>query len=526
MEQALATGVTQTLEYELPIHGNLRYWESRIVVCGEDEVLAIVRDITDRKRAEEERRLAEVQLRVAAERDHLLAQIALRIRRSLNLDQILHTTVAEVRQFLECDRVFLTHIDEQLKGKVFAESVAPNWGSVLGVFGSDRAYIQELRIVFESGNIQVINDTTQAEVSPLRAYYFAQYQVKACLAVPIVLNDKLFGNLVVHQCDRPRQWQAFEVDLLRALATQVAIAIQQAQLYKQVQDLNGNLERQVAERTQQLEQKYTELQELNRLKDVFLNAVSHDLRTPVLGWLMVLKNLLDRGVGMVGSPLGIRGNGESGVGGGNLAHALIPVSRSILERMVQSSDRQLRLINSLLEVHASEVGGITLQRESVQLASLVQFLVEDFEPLVAKNQATLINHVPDNLPAISVDPAQLRRVFENLLSNAFNHNPPGIRLTLDARIEEDVIRCTVADNGVGMSKEMCDRLFQLYFRGQDAQGHQGHRPYTGLGLGLYLCRQIIMAHGGELGVNSRQGVGTTFWFTLPFASNQLSDRSY
>jgi len=115
MEQALATGVTQTLEYELPIHGNRRYWESRIVVCGEDEVLAIVRDITDRKRAEEERRLAEVQLRVAAERDRLLAQIALRIRRSLNLDQILHTTVAEVRQFLECDRVFLTHIDEQLK---------------------------------------------------------------------------------------------------------------------------------------------------------------------------------------------------------------------------------------------------------------------------------------------------------------------------------------------------------------------------------------------------------------------------
>ena len=160
MEQALATGVTQTLEYELPIHGNRRYWESRIVVCGEDEVLAIVRDITDRKRAEEERRLAEVQLRVAAERDRLLAQIALRIRRSLNLDQILHTTVAEVRQFLECDRVFLTHIDEQLKGKVFAESVAPNWGSVLGVLGSNPAYIQELRIVFESGNIQVINDTT------------------------------------------------------------------------------------------------------------------------------------------------------------------------------------------------------------------------------------------------------------------------------------------------------------------------------------------------------------------------------
>jgi signal transduction histidine kinase len=82
-----------------------------------------------------------------------------------------------------------------------------------------------------------------------------------------------------------------------------------------------------------------------------------------------------------------------------------------------------------------------------------------------------------------------------------------------------MIYCTVADNGVGMSQQMCAHLFQLYFRGQDAQGQtQGHRPYTGLGLGLYLCRQIITAHGGEIGVNSRQGAGTTFWFTLPIST--------
>jgi PAS domain S-box-containing protein len=510
--KTLATRVSQTQEYELPIDGKRYYWEARMVVCGEDEVLVIVRNITDRKRAEEERLLT-------AERDRLLAQIALRIRQSLDLQRILDTTVAEVRQFLECDRVFITCIDEQLQSKHFAESVAPNWESVLKVVPDDPSYLKELRALSEFSNVQVIDDTTQAEISPLRAHFLAQCQVKACLAVPIPIGDKLFGLMVAHQCDRTRQWQPFEVDLLRALSTQVAIAVQQAQLYQQVQALNANLERQVEERTQELKQKYTELQELHRLKDVFLHAVSHDLRTPVLGWLMVLKNLLEKGLGT-----GDKGDKEATLAKSQskslspspTPQSPIPVSRSILERMIQSCDRQLRLINSLLEVHASEVAGIALRREPIQLGELVQVLVEDFEPLVAKNQATLVNQVPTDLPLISADPVQLRRVFENLLTNAFNHNPPGIRITLDARVEKGSIRCTVADNGVGMKKEMCDRLFQLYFRGQDAKSvPQGHRPYTGLGLGLYLCRQIVTAHGGQIGVKSRQGVGTTFWFTLP-----------
>jgi PAS domain S-box-containing protein len=519
MAQALSCRTIQTLEYQLPIDGTSRYWEARIVVCGEDEVLVIVRDITDRHRAEEDRLLR-------AQRDRLLGEIALRIRQSLDLERILQTTVAEVRQFLECDRVFITHFDQRLQGNIAAESVAAHWGSVLEVLRGNSAYIRELKALFESDELQILDDTTQADISPLRTHYFVQYQVKACLAVPIMLSDKkVFGVLVAHQCDRTRHWQPFEVDLLKALSTQVAIAVQQSQLYEQVQALNTNLERQVEERTQELKQKYAELQELHRLKDIFLHAVSHDLRTPVLGWLMVLNNLLNRqesdalnvgkSQGSKVSQLKIEGADESLQPSTLSQPESIPVSRSVLERMIQSSDRQLRLINSLLEVHSSEVAGVALQREPIQLGELVRILVEDFEPLLAKNQATLMNHIPANLPLINADAAQLRRVFENLLNNALNHNPPGITIRLEAQVKEGMICCTVGDNGVGISQEMCDRLFQLYFRGQNAKSlPQGHRPYTGLGLGLYLCRQIITAHGGEIGVTSRPDEGTTFWFTL------------
>jgi GAF domain-containing protein len=95
-----------------------------------------------------------------------------------------------------------------------------------------------------------------------------------------MLGEKLFGLLIANQCSAPREWQQFEIDLIDQLGIQVAIAIQQSSLFQQVQTLNTNLERQVEERTIQLQQKMQELQELNRIKDVVLHTVSHDSAHP------------------------------------------------------------------------------------------------------------------------------------------------------------------------------------------------------------------------------------------------------
>jgi signal transduction histidine kinase len=232
----------------------------------------------------------------------------------------------------------------------------------------------------------------------------------------------------------------------------------------------------------------------------------------------------------------------------------IAVGRSILERMATSSDRQLNLINSLVEAHASEVRGVASIRKPLQLSQLIQDLVADWEPIIVKSQATLTNLVPAELPLVNADATQLWRVFENLIGNALKHNPPGVSLTITATVEakeqnqEDaianclnsqvssptlysgvgtgtpsllstpqkklqsspsVIRCTVKDNGIGIEPQHCERLFELYVRGSQS------RHTSGLGLGLYLCRQIITAHDGEIAVSSTPGNGATFWFTLP-----------
>jgi signal transduction histidine kinase len=181
-------------------------------------------------------------------------------------------------------------------------------------------------------------------------------------------------------------------------------------------------------------------------------------------------------------------------------------------------ERQLHLINSLLETHISEVQGISLHFEPVKISELVKSITEDLEPLFVKTRATIHNLFLDDLPLVNADNLQLRRVFENLISNALNHNSPGLQITLQASLEGEMIRCLVQDNGVGMNEEQCLEIFERYSRGDRLRRGVAHRsPFTGIGLGLYLCRQIITAHGGEIGVYSSPGKGATFWFTLPIS---------
>ncbi len=248
--------------------------------------------------------------------------------------------------------------------------------------------------------------------------------------------------------------------------------------------------------------------DLRQQLQVFLHAVSHDLRNPVLGMVMTLKSFL-------------KPSGED---------AKIP--QELLEQMIASGDRQVELINSLLEAHSTELHGIILHRQPIQLDTLVNSIITDFQPFFEQAKTTLTQVIPSNLPLVNADSLHLRRVYENLISNALRYNRPGLHLTLNAEVIEGKtrkqgrtlqpkskiqnpkskiqwVRCTVSDNGVGMTQQQCDRAFDLYTRGPNK------RQSLSLGLGLYMCRQIITAHGGEIGVISNPGNGATFWFTLP-----------
>ncbi len=181
----------------------------------------------------------------------------------------------------------------------------------------------------------------------------------------------------------------------------------------------------------------------------------------------------------------------------------------LLGRMVLHSERQLTLIQALSEDQLHQEQPLLLQRYPLQFAHLVQKVSQCLAPLLAESQVSLHNHVDDTLPLTIVDADKIRTVLVHLLTNAVKHNSPGIQVTLTARMEEDYLRCSVVDNGVGIEPDHRSGLFKLYIRNL-----QNPRR-TGIGLGLYLCRQIVQAHGGKIGMEPTLGGGATFWFTLP-----------
>lgn len=236
--------------------------------------------------------------------------------------------------------------------------------------------------------------------------------------------------------------------------------------------------------------------ELRQQLQLFLHAVSHDLRNPVTGTLILLKNLPAR-------------------------DGRVTIDQTVVERMVEGQERQLKLINSLLEAHSQDMQGVLLQRQPVQLRELVDDITTDLQPLIQQTQSQITPLVSPNLPPIDADPLQLRRVYDNMITNALQYNRTGLCITLDARLQGKYLYCTVSDNGQGIghldkdgtsSLNQQHRIFDRYSRGLN------RRQPLHLGLGLYICQQIVEAHGGQIGVDSQPEKGTTFWFTLPLAT--------
>jgi two-component system, cell cycle sensor histidine kinase and response regulator CckA len=236
----------------------LRQSEAKLRQANDRLAQTVVDRTGELSQSDRQYRQSEATLQQQVERHRLMMGIAQRIRQSLNLPDILQTTVDEVRQFLQTDRVLMLQFEPDFSGTVAVESVGSSWNAILASWIQDPCIAEQYLEPFRRGQITVKHDIYTDNIDPCHLELLASFQVRANLVVPILQGETLWGLLIAHHCEAPRYWQPLEIDLLRQLAMQVGIAIEQARLFDQVQSELS--ERQQAEAS--LIAKTTEFEEL------------------------------------------------------------------------------------------------------------------------------------------------------------------------------------------------------------------------------------------------------------------------
>lgn len=235
---------------------------------GELQYLLLTgQDITAERQAEAQDQEEMSQERALWQLTRWSMEIAHLIHASLDFQNILSTAVREIQNFLRVDRVCVYQFKEGESAQFIEESLAPGYPSLLGRRLHDPCFEQAYCDRYAQGRTSTIDNVETEDIQPCYAELLQQMQVRALLIVPIVYTNKLWGLLCAHQCSAPRHWQDAELHLMQHLASQLAIALHQSELYGQIQHLNAELESQVQERTAQLEQALTYETILKRITD-------------------------------------------------------------------------------------------------------------------------------------------------------------------------------------------------------------------------------------------------------------------
>ena len=233
---------------------------------------------------------------------------------------------------------------------------------------------------------------------------------------------------------------------------------------------------------------------IERMKTEFVSLSAHQLRTPLSAIKWTLKLFLEGDLGQ-----------------------LTKEQREFLEKTYKSNERMISLINDLLNVTRIEEGRYIFQSLFYDIGEVTQSVIDLFKEEVKKKNIKIEFKEPEDLPKILMDQEKIKLVIENFIDNAIKYTFPGGKVTVTVIRGTNEIEVRVKDTGVGIPKDQQSRVFTRFFRGSNVL----RLDTEGSGLGLFLAKNIIEAHGGKIGFESESGKGSTFFFTLPFKTTRI-----
>jgi len=296
---------------------------------------------------------------------------------------------------------------------------------------------------------------------------------RSLMAVPLMRDNHLLGGLVVYR-KTPGEFDASVIELLKTFATQSALAIQNARLFREI------------------EEKSRQLETASKHKSEFLANMSHELRTPLNAIIGFSEVLSERMFGEINDK-----------------------QAEYLTDILESGRHLLSLINDILDLSKIEAGRMELEPSEFDLPGAIENTLILVRERAQRRGITLGRTVDERLGMIRADERKLKQVLLNLLSNALKFTPEGGQIDVSARMHDGEAEISVTDTGVGIAPEDQDAVFEE-FRQVGATA----RKVEGTGLGLAISRKFIELHGGRIWVKSQVGIGSTFAFTLPLTIDQ------
>jgi PAS domain S-box-containing protein len=263
------------------------------------------------------------------------------------------------------------------------------------------------------------------------------------------------------------------------------------QLRKQIEETNRALER----KTLELQRATAELARANAVKSQFLADMSHEIRTPLNAINGFAELLADPSFGTLNEQ-----------------------QRTFVDRISEAGQHLLQLINDVLDLAKVEAGTITLDRQLVRLDRAAEQVINIIKGSARNRQISIHLDVAAEEPLVFADERRIKQVLFNLLSNAIRYSPEGSEVRVKVELEGETARVSVSDQGVGIPAHEHERIFQEFVQLGDSNQRAG-----GAGLGLPLSRKLVRLHGGDIGVRSAPGQGSTFWFTLPIGHAPEAD---
>jgi len=233
---------------------------------------------------------------------------------------------------------------------------------------------------------------------------------------------------------------------------------------------------------------FERLAEASRMKSEFINIVSHQLRSPLSNLRWAIELLMSGRLGKIEEK-----------------------QTEYFRILKENSGRMRELVSDLLIISRIETTTLPLKKKEISLEDLIKKLISEFEPFTQASNVEIEFKSEENLPKILADPSQIHLVVENLLDNAIRYikNNGKVKMLLSRRGQN--LYFEIEDNGVGIPREDQKYIFQKFFRSENVLKYQTQ----GSGLGLYISKAIVERSGGKIGFKSQEGIGSTFWFTLP-----------